>query len=254
MRPSYHRHMPVNKIIDSFTAAVADIPNGASVMVGGFGGAGGQPTRLMLALRDQGARELTIIGNVAGISVTTYYGWREGPDDPTPVDQGMFFESGQARKIICSFPVPGTTNPLSEIEKAWREGNAEVDIVPQGTLIERIRAAGAGIPAFYTPTGVGTVVADGKEQREFDGRTYLMERALPADFALIRAKRADTHGNLEYVGTNRAFNPAMATAAKVTIAEVDEIVEPGGIDAERVGTLGAYVNRIVQRESGDPYP
>ena len=246
--------MPNSKIFDSFESAVADVPDGASIMIGGFGGAGGQPTRLMLALRDQGATSLTIIGNVAGISVTTYYGWREGPDEPVPVDQGMFFASGQAKKIICSFPVPGTTNPLSEIEKAWRDGRAEVDIVPQGTLIERIRAAGAGIPAFYTPTGIGTVVAEGKESREFDGRTYLLEHALGADFAFVRAQKADTHGNLQYIGTNRAFNPAMATAGKITIAEVDEIVEPGEIDAERVGTLGAYVDRIVQRSSGDPYP
>lgn len=249
--------MPINKIAQSFEEAVADIPDGASVMIGGFGGAGGQPTRLMLALRDQGAKNLTIIGNVAGISVTTYYGWREGPNEPEPVDQGMFFASGQAKRIICSFPVPGTTNPLSEIEKAWRAGEAEVDIVPQGTLIERIRAAGAGIPAFYTPTGVGTPVEEGKEKREFDGRTHLLEHALSADYAFIRAQKADTYGNLQYVGTSRAFGPAMATAAKVTIAEVDEIVEldgSEGIDAERVGTLGAYVNRIVQRSPGDPYP
>lgn len=249
--------MPIDKVVDSFAAAVADIPDGASIMIGGFGGAGGQPTRLMLALRDQGAKNLTIIGNVAGISATTYYGWREGPDDPKPVDQGMFFASGQASKIICSFPVPGTTNPLSEIEKAWREGRAEVDIVPQGTLIERIRVAGAGIPAFYTPTGVGTSVAEGKETREFGGRTYLLEHALSADYAFVRAQKADTHGNLQYVGTSRAFGPAMATAARVTIAEVGQIVDPDspdGINAERIGTLGAYVNRIVQREPGDPYP
>lgn len=243
--------MALNKIVDNFAAAVADIPNGASIMIGGFGGAGGQPTRLMLALRDQGATDLTVIGNVAGISMTTGYGW---PDNIDPVDQGIFFASGQATKIICSFPVPGTTNPLSEIEKAWREGKAEVDIVPQGTLIEQIRAAGAGIPAFYTPTGAGTPVAEGKEIREFDGRSYLLEHAIPGDYAFIRAEKADTHGNLQYVGTTRAFGPAMATAAKITIAEVDEIVEPGGIDPERVGTLGAYVDRIVIREPGDPYP
>lgn len=246
--------MLIDKAVKSFEEAVADIADGASVMIGGFGGAGGQPTRLMLALRDQGAKQLTIIGNVAGISATTYYGWREGPNEPIPVDQGMFFASGQAKKIICSFPVPGTTNPLSEIEKAWREDKAEVDVVPQGTLIERIRAAGAGIPAFYTPTGVGTSVEEGKERREFEGRTYLLEHALHADYAFIRAQKADTHGNLQYVGTSRAFGPAMATAATVTIAEVDEIVQPGGIDAERVGTLGAYVNRIVERAPGDTYP
>ena len=243
--------MAINKIINSFEGAVADIPSGSSVMIGGFGGAGGQPTRLMLALRDQGATDLTIIGNVAGISKTTGYGW---PDHLDPIDQGIFFESRQASKIICSFPVPGTTNPLSDIEKAWREGNAEVDIVPQGTLIERIRSAGAGIPAFYTPTGVGTPVAEGKEHREFDGQTFLLETALHADYALIRAEKADTRGNLQYIGTSRAFNPAMATAARVTIVEVDEIVEPGGIDAERVGTLSTYVDRIVKRAEGDPLP
>lgn len=243
--------MPRNKIINSFADAVSGIPGGASIMIGGFGGAGGQPTRLMLALRDHGAKDLTIIGNVAGISMTTGYGWTDGIE---PVDQGIYFASGQATKIICSFPVPGTTNPLSEIEKAWREGRAEVDIVPQGTLIERIRAAGAGIPAFYTPTGVGTTVAEGKECREFNGRMYLLEHALHADYAFIRAQKADSHGNLQYIGTSRAFSPAMATAATVTIAEVDEIVEPGEIDPERVGTLSAYVDMIVKREPGDPYP
>ena len=243
--------VPINIISNSFAEAVADIPSGASIMIGGFGGAGGQPTRLMLALRDLGVGDLTIIGNVAGISKTTGYGW---PDHLDPIDQGMFFESGQATKIICSFPVPGTTNPLSDIEKAWREGKAEVDIVPQGTLIERIRAAGAGIPAFYTPTGVGTPVSEGKEHRDFDGRTHLLEHALTADYALIRAQKADTRGNLQYIGTSRAFNPAMATAARTTIVEVDEIVEPGGIDSERVGTLSTYVDRIVLRETGDPLP
>jgi 3-oxoadipate CoA-transferase, alpha subunit len=240
-----------SKVYSTFAEAVAGIPDGASVMIGGFGGAGGQPTRLMLALRDTGVKNLTLIGNVAGISKVTGYGWPKGME---PIDQGMFFASGQARKIICSFPVPGTTNPVSEIEKAWREGRAEVDIVPQGTLIERIRAAGAGIPAFYTPTGAGTPVAKGKEVRVFGGREHLLEHALHADFALIRARSADTFGNLMYVGTSRAFNPAMAMAARTVIAEVDEIVAPGGIDPERVGTPGVYVDRIVAREPGDPLP
>ncbi len=238
-------------ICDSFLDAVSDVPDGASVMIGGFGGSGGQPTRLMLALSEHGARELTIIGNVAGISKTTGYGW---PPHLDPIDQGMFFETGQAVRIICSFPIPGQTRPLSEIEKAWREGRAEVIVIPQGTLAERIRAGGAGIAAFYTPTGVGTLVAEGKEIRSFGGREHLLEHALRADFALIRARRADTFGNLEYVGTSRAFNPIMATAADVTVAEVDEIVEPGEIDAERVGTPGVYVNRLVQREADDPLP
>ena len=238
-------------IVNSFAEAVADIPGGAVVMIGGFGGAGGQPTRLMLALRDLGVGNLTLVGNVAGISKTTGYGWLPGTQ---PIDQGMFAASGQARKYICSFPVPGTSNPLSEIEAAWRDGRVEVEIVPQGTLIERIRAAGAGIPAFYTPTGAGTPVADGKEVRGFEGRECLLETALHGDFALLRARRADTYGNLEYVGTSRAFNPAMATAARVVIVEVDEIVEPGCIDPERVGTPGIYVDRIVCREPGDELP
>lgn len=238
-------------VVDTFAEAVADVPDGAKVMIGGFGGAGGQPTRLMLALAERGPKRLTIIGNVAGISKTTGYGW---PPHLEPIDQGIFFELGLANRIICSFPIPGQTRPLSEIEKAWREGRAEVIVIPQGTLAERIRAGGAGIAAFYTPTGVGTPVAEGKEVREFNDRKYLLEHALRGDFALIRAKRADTYGNLEYVGTSRAFNPVMAPAADVTIAEVDEIVEPGGIDPERVGTPGVYVNRIVQREAGDPLP
>ena len=238
-------------VFDSFVDAVDDVPDGASVMIGGFGGAGGQPTRLMLALVDRGPKGLTIIGNVAGISKTTGYGWPPGLE---PIDQGIFFEHGLAKRIICSFPVPGQTHPLSDIEKAWREGRAEVTVVPQGTLAERIRAGGAGIAAFYTPTGVGTPVQDGKEVRDFDGRPHLLEYGLRADFALIRAKRADTYGNLEYVGTSRAFNPVMAPAADVTIAEVDEIVEPGGIAPELVVTPGVYVNRIVERDAGDPLP
>ena len=238
-------------IIDTFADAVSDVPDGAAVMIGGFGGSGGQPTRLMLALAEQGPRGITIIGNVAGISKTTGYGW---PPHLEPIDQGIFFELGLANRIICSFPIPGQTRPLCEIEKAWREGRAEVIVIPQGTLAERIRAGGAGIPAFYTPTGVGTPVQEGKEVRDFNGRPHLLEHALRADFALIRAKRADTFGNLEYVGTSRAFNPVMAPAADITIAEVDEIVEPGGIDPERVGTPGVYINRIVKRADGDPLP
>lgn len=220
-------------------------------MIGGFGGSGGQPTRLMLALCDLGLKNLIIISNVAGISITTGYGW---PKTITPVDQGIFFERKQVKKIICSFPVPGSTKPISEIEKSWKNGDCEVEIIPQGTLIERIRAAGAGIPAFYTPTGVGTIVSRNKEHRNFNNRTFLLEKALSADFALIRANRSDTFGNLEYIGTSRAFNPAMATASKITIAEVNEIVEPGEIDPEKIGTPGVYVNRIVKRKLKDPYP
>ncbi|MBI21187.1 MAG: succinyl-CoA--3-ketoacid-CoA transferase [Chloroflexi bacterium] len=243
--------MKNKKIYKSFSDSVKDIKNGSSIMIGGFGGSGGQPTRLMLALRDLGLKNLIIISNVAGISVTTGYGW---PKNITPVDQGIFFETKQVKKIICSFPVTGSIKPISEIEKSWQNGDCEVEIIPQGTLIERIRAAGAGIPAFYTPTGVGTIVAQNKEQRKFNNRTFLLEKALSADFALIRANRSDTFGNLEYIGTSRAFNPAMATASKITIAEVNEIVKPGEIDPEKIGTPGVYVNRIVKRKLKDPYP
>lgn len=239
------------RIVPTFSEAVADIPSGASVMIGGFGGAGGQPTRLMLALAERPIGDITIIGNVAGISKTTGYGW---PPHLEPVDQGIFFERGIASRIICSFPIPGQTRPECEIEKAWREGRAEVTVIPQGTLAERVRAGGAGIPAFYTPTGVGTPVAAGKEHREFGGRMHLLEYAIRADYALIRARRADSYGNLEYVGTSRAFNPVMAPAADVTIAEVDELVAPGEIDPERVGTPGVYVQRLVCRAAGDPLP
>ena len=206
---------------------------------------------MMLALAGRDVRELTIIGNVAGISKTTGYGW---PPHLEPIDQGIFFERGRASRIICSFPIPGQTKPECEIEKAWREGRAEVLVIPQGTLAERIRAGGAGIPAFYTPTGVGTPVAEGKEHRDFNGKTHLLEHAIRADYALIRAHRADIYGNLEYVGTSRAFNPVMAPAADITIAEVDEIVQPGGINPERVGTPGAYVQRLIQRAPDDPLP
>lgn len=206
---------------------------------------------MMLALAGRDVRELTIIGNVAGISKTTGYGW---PPHLEPIDQGIFFELGRASRIICSFPIPGQTKPECEIEKAWREGMAEVLVIPQGTLAERIRAGGAGIPAFYTPTGVGTPVAEGKEHRDFNGKTHLLEHAIRADYALIRAHRADIYGNLEYVGTSRAFNPVMAPAADITIAEVDEIVQPGGINPERVGTPGAYVQRLIQRAPDDPLP
>ena len=206
---------------------------------------------MMLALAGRDVRELTIIGNVAGISKTTGYGW---PPHLEPIDQGIFFERGRASRIICSFPIPGQTKPECEIERAWREGRAEVLVIPQGTLAERIRAGGAGIPAFYTPTGVGTPVAEGKEHRDFNGKTHLLEHAIRADYALIRAHRADIYGNLEYVGTSRAFNPVMAPAADITIAEVDEIVQPGGINPERVGTPGAYVQRLIQRAPDDPLP
>ena len=234
----------MNKVFSSFAEAVKDVFSGAVIMMGGFGGPGGMPRHLIAALRDQGAGGLTIISNTAGIAAAVGFGT---PPGERPIDQGILIENGQVRKVIASFPVSPSPSRPSAFEKAYREGRIELELVPQGTLAERIRAGGAGIPAFYTPTGAGTLIAEGKETHVFDGRTYLLERALRADFAFVWAHRADILGNLVYKGTSRNFNAVMATAAAVTIAEVEEIVEPGGIDSDMVHTPGLYVNRIVQR-------
>ena len=236
--------MPINKTVNNFGDAVSDISDGAVVMIGGFGGAGGMPHLLMLALRDLGVRDLTVIGNTAGIAAPTGFGWPEGVE---PIDHAVLIENGQIAKIIASFPVSGSVSRPNAFETSFRAGDIELELVPQGTLAERMRAAGAGIAAFYTPTAAGTMLACDKESRMFGGREYVLEEALHADFALIRAKTADTLGNLTYAGTSRTFNPPMAAAAKVTIAEVDEIVEPGDIDPDRVDTPSIYVQRVVAR-------
>ena len=212
--------------------AIADIPDGASILVGGFGVLQGWPHELFFALRERGVKDLTLICNSPGF----------GPFSPQ-----ILAENHQIKKLIASFGgYSYRTTPLSE---QIGRGEVEFEMVPQGTLVERVRAGGAGIPAFFTPTGVGTVVEEGKEKRVFNGRTYLMETALRADFAFIRAHRADTHGNLIYRRTARNFHPPFATAADVTIAEVDEIVEPGQLDPEAVVTPGIFVNRLVRRET-----
>ena len=239
--------MPIDKTVNSFTEAVSDISDGSVVMIGGFGGAGGMPHLLMLALRDLGVRNLTIIGNTAGIAAPTGFGW---PDGAQPIDHAVLIENGQVSKVIASFPVSGSVSRPNAFEEAYRAGEIDLELVPQGTLAERMRAAGAGIAAFYTPTGAGTMLAEGKETRKFEGREYVLEHALYADYALVRAKTADTLGNLAYAGTSRTFNPGMAAAGRVTIAEVDEIVAPGGIDPERVDTPSVYVQRIVMRPPG----
>lgn len=238
--------MPIDKVYKSFSEAVADIPDGAVVMVGGFGGPGGMPSFLLGALRDHGARGLTIISNTAGLPG---FGAKKGQ---RVINHSILFANGQVKKVIASFPVPRSASTSSDFQKAWQAGQVELEVVPQGTLAERIRAGGAGIPAFYTPTGVGTKLAEGKEAREFDGRTYVMERWLRADFALIRAHRADRLGNLVYSGSSRNFNAVMATAARVTIAEVDEIAENGALDPEAVVTPGIFVKRVVQRPAEGP--
>ncbi len=224
--------MAMNKIVSSAAAAVADIPDGATILVGGFGVMQGWPTSLLTALRDQGTRDLTIICNVGGV----------GPPSPQ-----MLAENGQIKKIISTYgAVPKRNTPLDD---AIRAGEIEAEMVPQGTLIERVRAGGSGLAAFYTPTGVGTDLAKGKEEREFGGKRFLLETALRADFAFIRAWRGDEYGNLVYQGSGRNFNPLFATAATVTIAEVDEAVVPGEIDPENVITPGINVDRVVRCET-----
>jgi 3-oxoacid CoA-transferase subunit A len=217
----------VNKVVSSAGAAVADIPNGASVMVGGFGLCG-VPENLIAALVRTGVRNLRTIANNVGVD-----GYA----------MGLMLEAGMIASHIGSYV---GENKL--LEKMYLAGNLDLTLLPQGTLAERIRAAGAGIPAFFTPAGVGTVVAEGKEVREFDGRQYLMERALSADFALVKAWKGDRHGNLVYRKTARNFNPMMAAAARITIAEVEELVEPGELDPDHVVTPGIYVKRVVLGE------
>lgn len=227
----------------SFGEAVADIPDGAILMIDGFAGPGGTPQNLIRALRDHSASDLTIISNTAGLASVIGFGTIPGD---RPIDIGILVENEQVRKVIASFPVSPSPSRPTAFETAYREGKIELEVVPQGTLAERIRAGGAGIPAFYTPTGVGTLMGEGKESRVFDGREYLLELALKADFALLRAHRADTMGNTQYKGTSRNFNGVMATTANVVIMEVDEVVEPGEIDPGAVHTPGIYVNRVVK--------
>ena len=217
----------MNKVFPSSDAAVADIPDGATIMVGGFGLAG-IPENLIRAFVKRGVKGLHTISNNLGVD---------------GVGTGQMLEAGMIESHIGSYV---GENKL--LESLVLSGKLKLTLIPQGTLSECIRAGGAGIPAFFTPAGVGTVVADGKEVREFDGRSYLLERALKADFALVKAWRGDRHGNLVYRKTAQNFNPMMATAAKITIAEVEELVEPGELDPDHVRTPGIYVQRIIQGE------
>ena len=235
--------MATSKIISSFEQATADIPDGAHIMIDGFAGPGGTPQHLIKALRDHGARNLTIISNTAGLASVIGFGTIPGD---RPIDIGVLIDNDQIDKVIASFPVSPSPSQPTSFEKAFSEGKVALELVPQGTLAERIRAGGAGVPAFYTPTGIGTKIADGKEKRIFDGREYLMELALTADFALLKAHKADYLGNLTYKGTSQNFNGIMVTAARITIIEIDEIVEPGEIRSAEIDTPGIYVNRLVQ--------
>jgi 3-oxoacid CoA-transferase subunit A len=217
----------MNKVVASAEEAIKDVFDGAAIMVGGFGLCG-MPENLIRALARKGVKNLTTISNNAGVD---------------GFGMGLLLANGQIRRHIGTYV---GENKL--LETMVLNGTVQLDLVPQGTFSERIRAGGAGIPAFFTPTGVGTIVAEGKETRDFDGRQYVMERALKADFAFVKAWKGDRWGNLVYRKTARNFNPMMAAAAKVTIVEVEHLVEVGELEPDMVHTPSVFVNRIFQGE------
>jgi 3-oxoadipate CoA-transferase, alpha subunit len=224
----------INKIVASIAEALEGVKDGSVVLIGGFG-AVGQPDALIEGLIEQGAKDLVAVLNNAGTG---------------RVGVAKLMELGRVRKVVCSFP---RSQGSVVFEELYREGRIELEIVPQGTLAERMRAAAAGIPAFYTATAAGTLLERGKESREFDGRRYVMESALRGDVALVEAWEADRWGNLAYRGSGGNFNPVMATAAELTVAQVQHIRELGEINPHMVGTPGIYVNRVVQVDRGPPW-
>jgi len=224
----------INKIVNSVAEALAGVKDGSTVLIGGFGSVG-QPDALIEGLIEQGATDLTCVANNAGTG---------------HVGLARLMELGRVRKIICSFPRSAGSVVFEEL---YRQGKIELEIVPQGTMAERMRAAGAGIPAFYTATSTGTLLARGKEEREFEGRKYVMERALKADVALIEGWEADRWGNVTYNQSGRNFNPVMAMAAELTIAQVQHIRELGELSPEMIGTAGIFVQRVVRVDRGAPW-
>ena len=245
------RGQPSGKVFPDGPSAIADLHDGATVMIDGFGGPGGMAHHLLVSLRDRGTRGLTIISNTIGIARIVNFGT---PAGKLAIDHSILVENGQVAKAIATYPVSPSASRPSTFELAYRRGEVELELVPQGTLAERLRAGGAGIYAFYTPTGAGTLIAEGKESRFIDGKEYILEQALTADFCLIRGHQADTLGNVVYKGTSRNFNAVMAPSARITIVEVDEIVEPGQLDPELIVTPGIYVDRLVVRPEGfSPY-
>jgi 3-oxoacid CoA-transferase subunit A len=215
----------MEKVFDSIQDAIRDIHDGATIIVGGFG-LSGIPENTIKALRDQGTKDLTVVSNNCGID-----GW----------GLGLLLENKQIKKMVSSYVGENKT-----FEAQYLSGELEVELVPQGTLAERIRAGGAGIPAFYTATGVGTPIAEGKELKEFDGRNFVLEKGIVGDFALVKAWKADPFGNLVFRKTSRNFNPLAAAAGKITIVEVEEIVGIGELDPDEIHTPGIYVQRIIK--------
>jgi 3-oxoacid CoA-transferase A subunit len=227
-----------NKIYQSYDEAVADVPDGSVFMSPGFSGVG-IPRNLLAALHRQGAKELTGISNNTGAQ-----GGR--------VDVGTLVAAGQVKKMYAAFTAPTHPSQITPFVQMYNEGEIDAELVPQGTMAERIRAAASGIGAFYTPASVGTELAEGKEHREINGRTYVLEYPLHADYAFIRAWRADTFGNLQFRLSQRNFNPIMAMAARITVVEVeDEIVPVGELDPDKIHVPGVYVNRIVKMGPDD---
>jgi 3-oxoacid CoA-transferase A subunit len=222
-----------NKIYQTFDEAVADVPDGSVFMSPGFGGVG-LPRNLLAALNRQGAKNLTGISNNAGTV-------------DAKVDVGTLVAAGQVKKMICAFTAPTHPSQITPFVRMYNNGEVDAELVPQGTLAERIRAAASGIGAFYTPASVGTELAEGKEHREINGRTYVLEYPLQADYAFIRAWKADTFGNLQFRLAQRNFNPIMAMAAHITIVEVEnDIVAAGELDPDQIHVSGVYVDRLVR--------
>ena len=223
----------IDKRVQTMAAALAGVADGATVLIGGFG-AVGQPNALIEGLIEQGASDLVCVANNAGTGHTGL---------------ARLMELGRVRRMICSFP---RSVGSVVFEQLYRAGRIELEIVPQGTLAERMRAAGAGIPAFYTATAAGTQLARGKETREIDGRTYVLEHALPGDLALVEAWQADRWGNLTFRSSGRNFNPVMATAGRLTVVQTQHVVELGALDPEAVATPGIFVDRVLHLPYGDP--
>jgi 3-oxoacid CoA-transferase A subunit len=240
--------MSINKVFNSFDEAVADMKDGAVILLGGFGGVAPVPQNLILAVARKGVKGLTVVSNNAGVDGRLGLGNIGGKPY---VDHEIWVKNGQVKKFIGSVPASIVVSKPNSLEPLVREGKVELETVPQGTLAERIRAGGAGIGAFYIGVGVGTEAAKGKEEKVINGQKMILEYGLKGNYAIIRAHKADRRGNLVYKGVMRAFNAVMATAADVVIAEVDEIVETGELDPEIIVTPGVYVDRIVQIGKGD---